>query len=100
MAILVTLHNPKCPLVKPVKDMKALIFDQTNETFGVVDMPRVLLNKIGIKTAEYSQIGLKESYGILNLLASLAVVKLPEIDYFVRNLNIHFFPIVRVQCIL
>lgn len=44
-------------------------------------MPRVLLNRIGIQLAEYSQIGLKESYGILNLLASLAVVKLPEIDY-------------------
>ncbi|KAI8643968.1 hypothetical protein BD408DRAFT_414181, partial [Parasitella parasitica] len=57
-------------------------FKQTNETFGIVDMPRVLCNEIGIKPATLQLIPKErpDKKRIMEL-ASLSTIRLPPIGY-------------------
>jgi hypothetical protein len=57
-------------------------FNQTNETFGIVDMPRVLCNEIGIKPATLQLIQKErpDKKRIMEL-ASLSTIRLPSIGY-------------------
>lgn len=65
-------------------------FDQTNETFGVVEMPRNLSNEIGIIPAEHQPQKTKTTRGRIMELASLPVIKLPEAGYSTKQFRYKF----------
>ena len=59
-----------------------LNFEQTNKTFGVVDIPRTFGNSIGIRPTEsLAPKKVKITKGRMTELASLPVVELPKIGY-------------------
>ncbi|KAG2192012.1 hypothetical protein INT47_009299 [Mucor saturninus] len=59
-----------------------LNFKQTNETFGVVDIPRTFGNSIGIKPTEsLAPKKVNVTKGRMTELASLPVIELPKIIY-------------------
>lgn len=67
-----------------------LNFSQTNETFGVVEMPQILSNEIDIKPIEHKIEKIKITKNRIMELASLPMVTVLEIGYSMNKFKYKF----------
>ena len=70
-----------------------LNFDQTRETYGVVEIPRNLANEIGITPATTQQPRLRTTLNRIMELSSLPVAKLFEAGYSTKQFRYKFLSI-------